>query len=214
MSAPSPLATDQSNTLYYRKKKEKEGLCETTEEQQTTMLSFTEQGRKTVDEIRIDFPGFHQCPSSELVSPNIMYTTHLHTHRNAHNWSLWGFFSHRAWHKELEHQALSRLCGLGVHYSGSHGSVSQPWGSRKLSTTLSTLPTSPSSDRSTWSLSQKSQCPSGFAGKLDKWKARGGKVGRPVILYYAFLSMIARQWKVKFHYLSRGSVPAMLMSFH
>lgn len=93
-----------------------------------------------------------------------------------------GFVSHGDWRRELEHQALSWLCGLGVHYSGPHGSVSQPWGSGKLSTTLSTLPTSPSSDRSTWSLSQKSQCPSGVQGKLDKWKARGGKVGQPVIL--------------------------------
>lgn len=66
---------------------------------------------------------------------------------------------------------------------GPRGSVPQPWGNRKLSTTLSTLPTSPSSDRSTWSLSQKSQSPSGNQGKLDKWKARGRKVGRPVILY-------------------------------
>ena len=205
----------QINQIHYTTGWERGVVWDDCEEQQTTMLSFTEQGRKTVDEIRIHFPGFHQCPSSELVSPNIMYTTHFHTHRNAHNCSLWGFFSHRAWHKELEHQALSWLCGLGVHYSGSHGSVSQPWGSSKLSTTLSTLPTSPSSDRSTWSLSQKSQCPSGFAGKLDKWKARGGKVGRPVILYYAFSFHDSEtQWKAEFHYFSRGSVPAMLMSFH
>lgn len=167
------------------------GCVRRLEEQWTRMLSFTGRGRKTVDEMGIHFPGFHQCCSSELLWPNIMYThnkTHINTHtwrRNAHTPKLQsvGIFSHRAWHKELEHQALSWLCGLGVHYSGPHGSVSQPWGSGKLSTTLSTLPTSPSSDRSTWSLSQKSQCPSGIPGKLDKWKARGGKVGRPVILY-------------------------------
>ena len=127
-----------------------------------------------------------------------------------------GIFSHRAWHKELEHQALSWLCGLGVHYSGPHGSVSQPWGSGKLSTTLSTLPTSPSSDRSTWSLSQKSQCPSGVPGKLDKWKARGRKVGRPVILYYGPFSICdsATRWRVEFHYLSLRRAPATLMRLH
>lgn len=113
------------------------------------------------------------------------------------------FVSHRDWRKELEHQALSRLCGLGVHYSGPHGSVSQPWGGNgKLSTTLSTLPTSPSSDRSTWSLSQKSQCPSGEQGKLDKWKARGGEsraASHPSS--WAFFSLFlfydsGRQWKL------------------
>lgn len=47
------------------------------------MLSFTGQGRKTVDEMGIHFPGFHQCCSSELLWPNIMYThnkTHIKTH--------------------------------------------------------------------------------------------------------------------------------------
>lgn len=129
-----------------------------------------------------------------------------------------GFVSHGDRRRELEHQALSWLRGLGVHYSGPHGSVSQPWGSGKLSTTLSTLPTSPSSDRSTWSLSQKSQCPSGVQGKLDKWKARGGKVGQPVILLVGlFLPPPSfrdseRQWKVEFHYLSWTSVSASLLS--
>lgn len=99
------------------------------------------------------------------------------------NCSQWGFFHEGCDTKSWNIKRLPWLCGPGVHYSSPHGSVSQPWGSGKLSTTLSTLPTSPSSDRSTWSLSQKSQCPSGIAGKLDKWKARGGKVGRPVILY-------------------------------
>lgn len=103
-------------------------------------------------------------------------SAHIHTRRRkAHTAKLRSmgiFFSHRAWHKEPGHQALSWLC---VHYSGPHGSVSQPWGSCKLSTTLSTLPTSPSLDRSTWSLSQKSQCPSGVPGKLDKWRAGGGE---------------------------------------
>lgn len=95
--------------------------------------------------------------------------------------SVRGSFHTGAWHKEL-----SGLRGPTVQYSGPHVSVSQLRGSGKLSTTLSTLPTSPSSDRSTWSLSQKSQCPSGTQGKLDKWEASGGKVGQPVILYWAF----------------------------
>lgn len=86
------------------------------------------------------------------------------------------------------HKELSRLRRPTVQCSGPHVSVSQPRGSGKLSTTLSTLPTSPSSDRSTWSLSQKSQCPSGTQGKLDKWEASEGKVGQPVILYWAFFS--------------------------
>ena len=155
-----------------------------------------------------------------------MYTTHFlsHTHTrlkekctHPQNCSQWGFFSHRAWHKELEHQALSWLCGLGVHYSGPHGSVSQPWGSGKLSTTLSTLPTSPSSDRSTWSLSQKSQCPSGVPGKLDKWKARGGKsraASHPLLGFFLSPCDSETRWKVEFHYLSPRRVPATLMSFH
>lgn len=150
--------------------------------------------------------------SSEVAWQNCHINTHWHTLR--HTLEVKGtlgprrsemrvFVSHRDWRKELEHQALSRLCGLGVHYSGPHGSVSQPWGGNgKLSTTLSTLPTSPSSDRSTWSLSQKSQCPSGVQGKLDKWKARGGKVGQPVILSVGlFFSLLpyhdsGRQWKL------------------
>lgn len=190
------------------------------EDQRTRMLSFTGQGRKTLDGIRIHFPRFHQCRSSKLLWPNIMYmrnTTHIHTHTQTHTnlkgkLQSMGIFSRRAWHKELEHQALSWLCGLGVHYSGPHGSVSQPWGSGKLSTTLSTLPTSPSSDRSTWSLSQKSQRPSGNTGKLDKWKARARKVGRPVILYYAFFSLW--RWdtaKEEFYYLLQRCVTAALM---
>lgn len=41
------------------------------------MLSFTEQGRKTVHEIRIHFPGFHQYRSSESLWPSNVYTTHF-----------------------------------------------------------------------------------------------------------------------------------------
>lgn len=141
--------------------------------------------------------GFTSRGFTRAVAVSYVGLTTCRQHISTHTWrrnspplllklQSMGIFSHRGWHKELEHQALSWLCGLGVHYSGPHGSVSQPWGRGKLSTTLSTLPTSPSSDRSTWSLSQKSQCPSGVPGKLDKWKARGGKVGRPVILLLGF----------------------------
>ncbi len=73
-----PLATDQSNPLCYRMRRR--GCVRRLEEQRTRMLSFTERGRKTVDEIRIHFPQFHQCRSSKLLWPNIMYTTHFHTH--------------------------------------------------------------------------------------------------------------------------------------
>lgn len=73
----------------------------------TRMLSLTGRGRKTADEMRIHFPGFHQCRGSELLRPNIMYThnknTYAHTlggkmhmHTNTHtsppNCSQWGFF--------------------------------------------------------------------------------------------------------------------------
>lgn len=71
----------------------------------------------------------------------------------------------------------------GPLYRPSRLCLPQPRGSRKLSTTLSTLPMSPSTESSTWSLSQKSQCPSGVPGNIDKWRASGGKVGQPVILY-------------------------------
>jgi hypothetical protein len=71
----------------------------------------------------------------------------------------------------------------GPLYRPSRLCLPQPRGSRKLSTTLSTLPMSPSTESSTWSLSQKSQCPSGVPGNIDKWRASGGKVGRPVIFY-------------------------------
>lgn len=65
------------------------------------MLSFTGRGRKTADEMGIHFLGFHQCCSSELLWPNIMYT-HNKTHTDTHtlkgemhtppDCSQWGFF--------------------------------------------------------------------------------------------------------------------------
>lgn len=187
MSGPSPPLL-QINQIHYATGWEGGDVWDDWRISEQGCCLLLDKVEKTLDEIRIHFPWFHQCLRSKLLRPNIMYmhsTTHTRE-KLCTNWSQWGFFSRRSWHKELEHQALSWLCGLGVHYSGPHGSVSQPWGSGKLSTTLSTLPASPSSDRSTWSLSQKSLCPSGIPGKLDKWKARGRKVGRPVILYYAY----------------------------
>jgi len=142
-----------------------------------------------------------------------MYTTQFtHTHKHfggemhtrPQKPAVSGDFSHTG--PDTKSWNIKRR-GLGVHYSGPRGSVSQPWGSGKLSTTLSTLPTSPSSDRSTWSLSQKSQCPSGVPGKLDKWKARGGEVGRPVILHQA-LSLLGNETRGKVGFLitHRGDV--------
>lgn len=81
----SPLATDQSNPLCYRMRRR--GGGRRLEDQRTRMLSFTGQGRKTLDGIRIHFPRFHQCRSSKLLWPNIMYmrnTTHIHTHTDTH----------------------------------------------------------------------------------------------------------------------------------
>lgn len=73
------------------------GCVRQLEKQWTRMLSFTGWGRKTVDEIRIHFPGFHQYRGSQLLRPNIMYTTHIRTHleekmHTPPNCSQWGFF--------------------------------------------------------------------------------------------------------------------------
>lgn len=59
------------------------GCVRRLEEQWTRMISFTGRGRKTLDEMRIHFPGFHQCCSSKLLWPNIMYM-HNKTHINTH----------------------------------------------------------------------------------------------------------------------------------
>lgn len=96
----SPLATDQSNPLCYRMRRR--GGGRRLEDQRTRMLSFTGQGRKTLDGIRIHFPRFHQCRSSKLLWPNIMYmrnTTHIHTQTHTNlkgKLQSMGIFSRRA----------------------------------------------------------------------------------------------------------------------
>lgn len=75
------------------------GCVRRLEEQWTRMISFTGRGRKTLDEMRIHFPGFHQCCSSKLLWPNNMYMhnkTYQHTlggeMHTLPNCSQWGFF--------------------------------------------------------------------------------------------------------------------------
>lgn len=141
------------------------------------MLYFTEKGRKKLYEIKIHFLGFGQCRSCSGLTSWTQCNSHTQKCTPPKVSSQWGFvFPQRPGHKELEHQALSRLCGLRVHYSGPI------W--LRLSTTGEAAncqllcphyPRPPAQTGALGHCPRNHSGPSGAPGKLDKWKAGGGR---------------------------------------